>query len=53
MNRYWFNKYMNCDAYKTSKYIFLFNRFIRHAVEISEDPIDILDLNLSKFKNIF
>tara|TARA_B100000963_G_scaffold140321_2_gene122226 strand:+ start:19499 stop:20596 length:1098 start_codon:yes stop_codon:yes gene_type:complete len=53
MNRYWFNRYTNCDAYKTSKYIFLFNRFKRHAVEIGENPIDILDLNLSKFRKIF
>ncbi|MDB4339995.1 putative sugar O-methyltransferase [Pelagibacteraceae bacterium] len=53
MNRYWFNKYTKSFAYKTCKYIFLFNRFSRPAVEKNEQPIDILDLELNNYKKIY
>lgn len=53
MNRYWLNKYLNCEAFKTSKYIFLFNRFVRPSVEKKEIPIDIFDLNLQSYKKIY
>ncbi len=53
MNRYWLNKYLNSEAFKTSKYIFLFNRFTRPAIEKKETPIDILDLNLDSYKKIY
>jgi putative sugar O-methyltransferase len=52
MNHFWFKKYTSSDAFRTSKYIFLMNRITRPAVEVNETPIDILDLNLHKFKKI-
>lgn len=53
MNRYWLNKYLNSEVFKTSKYIFLFNRFVRPAIEKEETPIDILDLKLDSYKKIY
>ena len=53
MNRFWFNKYTESDVYKTTKFLFLMNRFSRPAVDENEKPIDILDLKLAILKNLF
>ena len=53
MNRFWFNKHTESDVCKTTKFLFLMNRFSRPAVDENENPIDILDLKLSNFKKNF